>query len=129
MKIIAFNHFAIKTVNYQASLVFYRDILGFTQLGTVDTEEAIFTNLMIPGGCVLELVHAHKSEKSADLCAEPLVDHIAFDVDDVAAAEEALRKRSVDILLSCTDVEVFNTRVVKCKDPNGVVVSFRKDIR
>lgn len=29
MKITGFNHFAIKTVDYQASLAFYRDTLGF----------------------------------------------------------------------------------------------------
>jgi catechol 2,3-dioxygenase-like lactoylglutathione lyase family enzyme len=129
MKITGFNHFAIRTVDYQASLAFYRDILGFTQLETVDTEEAMFTNLLMPGGCVLEFVYAHQGGKGADQRGEPLVDHIAFDVDDVEAAEEVLRRHGVDIVLSCTDMEIFNTRVVKCKDPNGVVVSFRKDIK
>jgi glyoxylase I family protein len=129
MKITGFNHFAIKTVDYQASLSFYRDILGFTHLETVDTEEAMFTNLLIPGGCVLELMHDHKGGKGADPRGAALVDHIAFDVDDVAAMEAALRKRGVDIILPCTDMEIFNTRVVKCKDPSGMVVSFRKDIR
>lgn len=89
----------------------------------------MFTNLKMPGGCVLELVHAHRGGAGAGLRGEPLVDHIAFDVDDVAAAEAALRGKGVEILLPCTDMEVFNTRVVKCRDPNGMVVSFRKDLR
>jgi catechol 2,3-dioxygenase-like lactoylglutathione lyase family enzyme len=126
MKITGFNHFAIKTVDYRASLAFYRDILGFAQLETVDTEEAMFTNLMIPGGCVLELVDSHRG--GSGLRGEPLVDHIAFDVDDVAAAEKALRGQGVEIVLPCTDMEVFKTRVVKCRDPNGMIVSFRKDL-
>jgi catechol 2,3-dioxygenase-like lactoylglutathione lyase family enzyme len=126
MKITGFNHFAIKTVDYKASLAFYRDTLGFAQLETVDTEEAMFTNLLIPGGCVLELVDSHRG--GAGPAGEPLVDHIAFDVDDVAAAESALRGKGVDIVLPCTDMEVFNTRVVKCRDPNGMIVYFRKDL-
>jgi catechol 2,3-dioxygenase-like lactoylglutathione lyase family enzyme len=128
MKVTGFNHFAIKTVDYRASLVFYRDVLGFTQLATVDTEEASSTNLMIPGGSIVELVDAYEKGRNPGVSGDAVVDHIAFDVDDVEASEAALRKCGVDILQSCTDLVAFNTRVVKCKDPNGIIVSFRKDI-
>jgi lactoylglutathione lyase len=128
MEITGFNHFAIKTIDYEASLAFYRDILGLTQLDTVENKEGRFTNLRIPGGCIVELMQIRNRGKDAMPGAEALVDHIAFDVDDVAATEKTLRKYGVDIILPCTEMKAFNTRVVKCKDPNGVLVSLRKDI-
>ena len=129
MRVTAFNHLAIKALDFEASLAFYRDILGLEPLETVETDEGRFTNLLIPGGAIIELIQPPKTGKSPDSRSGTLVDHIALDVDDVADAEERLRERGVDILLPCTESEIFNTRVVKCKDPNGIIVSLRKDLR
>jgi predicted enzyme related to lactoylglutathione lyase len=84
--------------------------------------------LSIPGGCVVELIDRHGSARRMK-GASAAVNHLAFDVDDVEASEAVLRKRGVDIVAPCTILEEFNTKVVKCRDPNGVVIAFRKNLR
>jgi len=131
INITGFNHFAINTKDYEQSLVFYRDILGFKHLNTVKKEDYSYTNLAGPGGSVIELIDtfgkAIETQKTND--DDVGIAHIAFDVVDVAAHEEALRKSNVEIVVSCNDMEEFNTRVVKFKDPNGIQIAFRENIR
>jgi glyoxylase I family protein len=129
MKVTGFNHFAIETDDYESSLAFFRDILGFKHIETIDTAEFSSTNLAIPGGCVVELVSRHEKEKQATIKPESNVHHIAFNVDDVEASEATLRKSGVEIVLPCTNLEEFNTKVVQCRDPNGIIMAFRKDLR
>lgn len=129
MKVIGFDHFAINTVDFESSLVFYRDVLGFKQLDTVDTGDFSSTNLIAPGGSIVELLDKHKKSNEATSDNHARVDHIAFNVDDVEGFEKALKSSGFEIVASCTELEDFNTKVVKCKDPNGIIIAFRKNLR
>ena len=129
MRVTGFNHFAIDAVDYESSLFFYRGVLGFKQLATVHTPESSSTNLSVPGGCVVELIDRHGSAKGSCARASAAVHHLAFDVEDVEASEAELRKRGVDIVVPCTILEAFNTKVVQSRDPSGVIIAFRKNLR
>lgn len=124
MKVRGFNHLAIQTLDLEASIHFYRDVLGLIQDDTVDSGESSSTNFFVPDGSFVELL-CTRAPRSAG--AGSTVDHIAFDVDDVEAAERALRQAGVEIVQATTTLERFKSRVVKCLDPNGVVLAFRQD--
>ena len=89
MKVRGFNHLAIQTLDLEASIHFYRDVLGLIQDDTVDSGESSSTNFFVPDGSFVELL-CTRAPRSAG--AGSTVDHIAFDVDDVEAAERALRQ-------------------------------------
>ena len=128
MNVRGFNHIAIQTHDLPASILFYRDVLGFAQQETVDAGGFSSTNLVFPGGFV-ELVCMHET---AEPCGDRLgetVHHIAFDVEDVDAAERSLRLAGVEMVQSSTTLVEFKSKVAKCMDPNGVVLAFRQDLR
>jgi glyoxylase I family protein len=129
VNLIGFNHVAINTLDIEKSISFYRGILGLKQMNTVDTEESVSSTLIIPGGLSIELLMTHGLNGSQPNRPDIILDHLAFNVDDVALYEEYLRKAGVDIIMPCTELPNFNTRLVKCKDPNGIVIAFRKDIK
>jgi catechol 2,3-dioxygenase-like lactoylglutathione lyase family enzyme len=124
VKVRGFNHLAIQTLDLEASILFYRDVLGFILEDSVDAGEFTSTNLVVPDGSFVELVSLHKPGPGRP---GNIVDHIAFDVDDVEAAERALIQAGVEIVQPCTTLERFKSRVVKCRDPNGIILAFRQD--
>ncbi|MHB8065305.1 MAG: VOC family protein [Ruminiclostridium sp.] len=129
INILGLNHFAINTRDFKQSLEFYRDILGFKQLETVKTEQSSSTNLVGPGGSVIELIDMYEKPIEIPGSDDDIgVAHIAFDVVDVAAHEKDLRNLNIEIILTCTDLKEFNTRVLKFKDPNGIQIAFRENI-
>jgi catechol 2,3-dioxygenase-like lactoylglutathione lyase family enzyme len=125
---IGFDHIGINTSNFEKSLVFYRDILGLEEMETVVTEELMSTVLAIPDGSSIELIKMHGESQQPEQ-HDVNLSHIAFNVDNVASFEEYLRKANVEIVVPCTELVEFNTRVVKCKDPNGIIIAFRKNIK
>jgi len=129
MKVTGFNHFALKPDDYESSLAFFRDILGFKHIETIDTAEFSSTNLAIPGGCVVELVSRHEKEKQATIKTESICTTLHSMWMTSKHLKATLRKSGVEIVLPCTNLEEFNTKVVQCRDPNGIIMAFRKDLR
>lgn len=129
INIKGFNHIAINTRDFEQSLRFYRDILGFKQLDTVKTEHFSSTNLVGPGGSVIELIDMYEKPLKIQVDHDSVgVAHIAIDVIDVEAHEKELRRLNVKIQSPSTELKEFNTRVVKFNDPNGIEIAFREDI-
>jgi len=123
MRISQIDHVSINVKDFDASVAFYGDVLGFRRLQTVPMENFAITYFEIPGGTRLELFDyggasrdAPREESDAGLR------HLAFSVDDIAAAEEALRSRGVKIVLPTTDIQPLGVRVMLFEDPNGVTL-------
>ena len=125
MKIRSIDHVAINCIDFQKSADFYGRILGFTQLQTVDCGEFNITYFALPGGGRLELFdHRGKNriperkDSDAGLC------QLAFQVEDVAAHEQALKAEGVEITLSTCDLPNLGVRVLLFLDPNGATIEF-----
>ena len=130
MNVTDFNHIAINARDFDKTLSFYRDTLGFKQLNTVITEEFSATYLMIPGGSRIELFDLKGKHRQTEKTDNDVgVRHYAFTVVDVASHARALEEAGVEIVLPCCDLGNFNARVVLFKDPDGNILEFCEDLK
>ena len=129
MNIIRMNHIAINARDFEKTLQFYRDILGFEELNTVVQDNLRATFLKIPGGGRMELFDNYGKTISKTMGElDNGVRHIAFTVKDVKKHEEILIKNGVKILLNTTEIPDFKTRVILFYDPDGLVLEFCEDL-
>lgn len=123
--ITAIEHIALNCRDYQTSLAFYCDILGFTCLETVSLDDFNITYLAAPNGIRLELfdyVGNNRDIKREE--SDVGLRHLAFQVDDVAAEERRLRAAGVEIILPTTELPALKVRVLLLLDPNGITLEF-----
>lgn len=125
MEIKKIDHVSINIVNFEKSLIFYGQILGFQRQQTVDCGEFDITYFGLPDGSRLELFDYHgKSPSQTHAEHEIGLRHLAFQVKDVGAHEFQLRSRGVEITLPTTDLPNLGARVLLFLDPNGVTLEF-----
>jgi glyoxylase I family protein len=83
------------------------------------------TYFEIPGGGRVELFdYDGKNRDVPRQESEVGLRHLAFSVDDVAAAERLLREKGVTIVLPATDLPSLGAKVLLFLDPNGVTLEF-----
>ena len=130
VKVRGIDHVSINVRNREASATFYAGVLGFRRLQTVPMDGGFsITYFEIPGGGRMELFdYAGKSRDAAREESEVGLRHLAFTVDDVAAAEKMLRGNGVTIVLPTTDLPSLGARVLLFLDPNGVTLEFCQPI-
>lgn len=125
MKIRRIEHIAINTGNIKASCEFYRDILGFEQLETIENGDNTITYFLLPDGARLELFDYHgKNSVIGRGDSDAGLRHIAFEVEDVEAHEKELREKGVDITLTATDLHHLGAKVLLFTDPDGIILEF-----
>ena len=129
MNITGINHLAINTKNFPKSLEFYREILGFRELETIDMESCSITYLEIPGGGKMELFDYRNKNRYLEKEEDDVgIRHLAFTVENVAEHENQLRNKGVTITLPTTDLPELGARVLLFLDPNGVTLEFCETI-
>jgi catechol 2,3-dioxygenase-like lactoylglutathione lyase family enzyme len=130
MKVRGIDHVSINVRDMEASARFYADALGFRRLQTVPMDEGFsITYFEIPGGGRMELFdYGGKSGDAPREESEVGLRHLAFSVDDVAAAEKMLREKGVTIVLPATDLPALGAKVLLFLDPNGVTLEFCQPI-
>ena len=125
MKIDRIDHIAVNCIDIKKSLEFYTVILGFKLLDKVDCGDFDILYLELPNGARLELFDYHgKNRNSHNLESDSGLRHIAFQVQDVAAHEQQLRNKGVEITLPTCDLPNLDARVLLFLDPNGVTIEF-----
>lgn len=125
MKIQAIDHISINTNHFERSNDFYTRILGFDHLEAVDCGDFDIHYYALPNGSRLELFDYRGMAKSAPHKeSEVGLRHLAFQVEDVAAHEKALKAAGVEITLSTCDLPNLCARVLLFLDPNGVTLEF-----
>jgi catechol 2,3-dioxygenase-like lactoylglutathione lyase family enzyme len=130
MTVRGIDHVSINVRDREASVRFYAGVLGFRQLPTVAMDGGFsITYFEIPGGGRMELFdYAGKNRAVQREESEVGLRHLAFSVDDVAAAEKMLREKGVTIVLPATDIPALGARVLLFLDPNGVTLEFCQTI-
>ena len=125
MKVRAIDHVTLNVKDIKATIEFYGQVLGFRQLQTVPFEGFSLVYFQLPGGGRLELFdYGGKNPKGEHEESEAGLRHLAFEVDDVDAAEKHLRSHGVPITLSATDLPTLGSRAILFLDPNGVTLEF-----
>lgn len=129
MKVMHFNHIGINVKDFEKSLHFYRDILGFKVQMTAKMPDCTITYLLLDSGERIELFDYSGNNKSIDYDETRVgYRHIAIEVDDPEAWEEHLIKNGIPIVLPCTDVKELGVKVLLFQDPNGIVLEFCKPL-
>ena len=130
MKVRGIDHVSINVRDMEASAKFYAGVLGFRRLQTVPMDGGFsITYFEIPGGGRMELFDyagANRAVQREE--SEVGLRHLAFSVDDVAAAENMLRGKGVTIVLPATDLPTLGAKVLLFLDPNGVTLEFCQPI-
>jgi len=130
MTVRGIDHVSINVRDMEASAKFYAGVLGFRRLQTVPMDGGFsITYFEIPGGGRMELFDyagANRAVQREE--SEVGLRHLAFSVDDVAAAEKMLRGKGVTIVLPATDLPTLGAKVLLFLDPNGVTLEFCQPI-
>jgi len=125
MQVKGIDHVSINVKDMKASAEFYGKVLGFRQLETVPFEDFSIGYFQLPGGGRLELFdYGGKNPVAERGESETGLRHLAFEVEDVDAAEKHLRSNGVAITLSATDLPTLGSRAILFLDPNGVTLEF-----
>ena len=123
MKIEGIDHIALNAINYDATLSFYRDILGFKQLNSVHTNEFTATYLGIAGGSRMEIFDLKGKARTLEKGDNDVgVKHFAFKVTNVMQHAQEIEKAGVPIVMPYTELTDFSAKVVLFKDPDGNIV-------
>jgi len=125
MEISALDHIAINTKDFEKSIEFYRDKLGFKELNRVCQPYFDSVYLLIPGGGRLEVFDNRGKTKDVNLHdLNAGVKHIAFRVNDVKKHEKFLKEKGIEAFCKTTELPDFNARILLFYDPDGTVLEF-----
>ena len=129
MKVKGVAHIAINTSDYEKSMVFYRDIVGFEYINRVQFDGYSITYLQIPCGALMEIFEYGKRDDTASGDnALTGYRHLAFTVEDVDEVEKKMNEHNIPVRLRPTDMPELGVRGMLVVDPNGIEVEFCKPL-
>jgi catechol 2,3-dioxygenase-like lactoylglutathione lyase family enzyme len=117
MSLTGFDHVNIRTTQRDATLRFWRDVLGLA--------EGPRPGLNFQGAWLycgdLPVIHLNFSSENEDADRTGAIDHVAFRVADRASILRTLQENDVSLFGQQTD-ESGNLRRALVRDPNGITV-------
>ncbi len=129
-------HVMLTTSDYEETLTWYQDKLGFRIKHEWTVPE--FTDLQLAylekNGFIIEVVaspdtpNVQVPETFAERLQQPGVGHFAFLVEDVDAAIANLEAKGVEIVLSPTSFPNSGRRVAFFEDNNGNLIEFLEEL-
>ena len=129
MDIKVIDHIAVNTVDIEASVRFYSDVMGFELLKRVPNGDNVLVYLKINDNSTIELFD-HKKEiryfehpENASGTA-----HFAFSVGNINEWYEHLKEHNVEFTLPLCALDHLGKNVLLFKDPNGVVIELSEDL-
>lgn len=129
MKIKKMEHIALNVRDFEESIKFYGEVLGFKQQKVNDFGEFIMTYMEVPGGTRLELVYYKGNSRDLERKDSDIgTKHITFEVEDVAKHEKELMKLNVPIFLETSEFPAVNARCVLFYDPSGNIIEFAENL-
>ncbi len=122
MNITSVNHIAIICSNYERSLAFYRDILGFTLLSEEYRAErkSMMTKMALNGQYLLELFTFPDSPARPSYPEACGLRHLAFTVPDICQVVEELDGKGIQH--EPIRISPDGTRCLFFADPDGLPI-------
>jgi glyoxylase I family protein len=139
MSLLRLTHIGICVSDWERSLRFYRDALGFTYLSEIQVAgEPSDTLLQLDNvalraiylerdGTRIELLHYSSPGYEGDGAPRPMnrlgLTHVSLRVDDLAATLAALHAAGVRVLeRTRSDIPAFNAAAIFVTDPDGTLI-------
>jgi lactoylglutathione lyase len=116
MRVVGLHHAGVHVSDLERSADFYQAVFGFSQAVaerlSLGTEQLVFLHA---GGACLELIADGRGSR-----ATGVVDHVAFEVDDLDEWLIRLRRHGVPLLDEApVEVPQLTARILFCLGPDG----------
>lgn len=124
MKITGLNHITINVVDLEASVIFYKTVLGLQQNGFIDMGDHTLTYFGLPQNVRLELIDyvrkdPQKEHRETDIGTYR---HFCLETDDLEQLEHICREKRILIRKAPSYVEKLSCSTMLVVDPNGVEI-------
>ncbi len=129
MKLHAFDHIAVNTVDINESVRFYTEVLGLTELKRVPNGDSVLVYMKVNDHSAIELfdhdkaIHHHECPGDASGVA-----HFCLSVTGIEDWNDHLKKYNVEFTVPLCSLEHLGKKVLLFKDPNGVVIELCEDL-
>jgi catechol 2,3-dioxygenase-like lactoylglutathione lyase family enzyme len=129
MKLHAFDHIAVNTVDINESVKFYTDVLGLSELKRIPNGDSVLVYMKVNDTSTIELFD-HKKEIGYHESLEYSsgVAHFCMSVSGIEEWNEHLKKFNVEFTVPLCSLEHLGKKVLLFKDPNGVVIELCEDL-
>lgn len=121
------HHIAIQTRDWDASLTFYKDVLGMEVMAEFGSPDRKIVLLDMGDGSHMELFQPTASSPAVgDTSPNDPVTHFALATTDIRAAIEHVRQAGAEVTLEPRDVSLgaLNATIAFFKGPSGEVIEF-----
>lgn len=121
------HHIAVQTRDWDASLTFYKDVLGMEVMAEFGSPGRKIVLLDMGDGSHMELFQPTASSPAArDASPNDPVTHFALATTDIRAAIEHVRQAGAEVTLEPRDVSLgaLNATIAFFKGPSGEVIEF-----
>ena len=120
------HHIAIQTTDYEASVKFYTEVMGMTEVVGFENAGRPALILDIGDGSHLELFGPIPGAQPSNDASGNVVFHFALQTTDIEAALERVRAAGMEITveLKTVDLGPLNVSLAFFKGPSGEVVEF-----
>ena len=120
------HHIAIQTTDYEASLAFYTEVMGMTEVVGFESGGRRALILDIGDGSHMELFEPIPGTQPSNDASGNVVFHFALQTTDIESALERVRAAGMEITVELTTVQMgpLNITLAFFKGPSGEVVEF-----
>ena len=120
------HHIAIQTTDYEASVAFYTDVMGMTEVVGFENQGRRAVILDIGDGSHMELFEPIPGTQPSNDASGNVVFHFALQTTDIEAALERVRAAGMEITVELTTVQMgpLNITLAFFKGPSGEVVEY-----
>ena len=129
MKINHVQHIAINTKDIEASVAFYRDVMGLPFASKADMGGEVLHYIQVSGDTYIELFDLKGRVKNETVDEDNAgLRHLAFDVDSVAEWSAYLKEKGVPFVLEITEMPLIGKRAILVEGPDGVVLELCENL-
>ncbi|MCY3917232.1 MAG: VOC family protein [Chloroflexi bacterium] len=120
------HHIAIQTTDYEASVRFYTEVMGMTEVVGFETGGRRAVMLDIGDGSHMELFEPIPGTQPSNDATGNIVFHFALQTTDIEAALERVRAAGMEITVELKTVQMgpLNISLAFFKGPSGEVVEY-----
>ena len=120
------HHIAVQTVDYDASVRFYTEVMGMSEVVGFVSEGRRAVILDIGDGSHMELFEPIPGTQPSSDATGNVVFHFALQTTDINAALERVRAAGMEITVELTTVDMgpLNISLAFFKGPSGEVVEY-----